>query len=83
MCELLCGVASVFLVLCVFVCACLQVSVWLVCVVLSGAVWCVCVFNGVVFVCDLFTRVCVFCLWSIVGVVWFVVCVVLCLCALC
>ena len=55
-CDLLCGVVSVFLMVCVFVCGRLKVSVWFVCDVLYGAVWCI--VYGDVFVCGLFKSVC-------------------------
>ena len=62
-CDVLCRVAYLCLMVCVFVCVCLEVSLWFVCDVLYGAVWRVCV-CGFVFVCGLSKRVCVW-LWFV------------------
>ena len=73
-CDVLCGVAYVLLMVCVFMCVCLKMRLWCVCDILYRDVWCV----VVVLVCGLSKRVCVFVCGLLCGVVRCVVCAVLC-----
>ena len=59
MCDLLCGVANVLLMVCVFECGCLEMSLYFVRALLYGDVWCVC-YSCFVLVCDMVKRACVF-----------------------